>query len=283
MLPLLRRLAYTTTLVSATVGVLMSGGGIASAADAPDDFASHKASYTMELASAKPSSGIVGATGSMDYSFTETCDGWSVETVTKLNMLQSDGGPVETVWDFVSWEAKDGRTFRFKVRNQRNGEVTDSYTGEAHLQQGGGNALFHTTDGDKLVKLPDGTLFPTSHTRELLKKATAGEHFWANPVFDGSTVDGAFQVSTAIGAVVPEGVNPPLPKDPIPNDPLLASPSWPMSLAFFPADQPADLPDFEVKLRYFLNGVASDIVQDFGSFSLKGTMKSIQPIQKPKC
>lgn len=246
-------------------------------------FASHKASYRMELLSTKPSAGMVAVNGSMDYTFSETCDGWSVETVTKLKIQQNEGDPVPTLWDFVSWEAKDGHTFRFKVRNLRGGEITDSYTGEAHTQGSRGSAVFHTGDGDKLVQLPAGTLFPTAHTRELLTRAQNGERFWANPVFDGSSIDGAFQVSAGMAAVVPEGVQ--VPKLPASSTGigLLAKPSWPMSLAFFGAGQPADLPDFEVKLRYFQNGVVTDIVQDFGAFSLKGTLTSLQSGPKPKC
>jgi len=246
-------------------------------------FASHKASYRMELLTAKPSAGITAVSGTMDYTFAETCDGWSVETLTKLAIQQNGDEAIPTLWDFVSWEAKDGRTFRFKVRNLRGGEVTDSYSGEAHSQASGGSALFHTGEGDKLVALPANTLFPTSHTHELLTRAQNAVRFWASPVFDGSSIDGAFQVSAAMGAAVPEGVQVPKLPATATGVALLANRSWPMSLAFFSANQPADLPDFEVKLRYFLNGVATDIVQDFGTFSLKGTMVGLQSGAKPKC
>ncbi len=251
------------------------------------EFAPHKASYAMELLSSKPAAGISSISGTLDYSLNETCEAWALETVTDLTVQQADSEPVRTQWNFVSRESKDGRSFRFKVRNRRNGDVIDSYTGEAQSGKTGGQVTFHSEDGDKVVDLPAGTFFPTRHTHELLTKAVAGQRFWASPMFDGSSLEGAFQVTTALGARVPEGTRTPILRDKSTGASLLGTPSWPMSLAFFAAnqagDQSPDLPDFEIKLRYFQNGIASDIVQDFGTFSLKGTLVSLQMGVKPKC
>lgn len=248
--------------------------------------ASHEAHYDMNLASVRSAAGIVGAAGTMDYAFTQGCDGWTVETRTDLTLAQTQGGSVHSSWEFVSWEARDGQSYRFRVRNTRNGVVLETYDGEATLRDGGGgSAVFHMPDGeDKTFDLPQGTMFPTSHTLALIDKARAGGRFFAAPVFDGSAVQGAFDVSAAIGGPVAD----PPPKA-LADEALLKTESWPMTLAFFsdraedtPADS-GDLPDFEVSLRYHANGVAEDILQDFGDFSLRGILSEITDTDRQGC
>lgn len=251
-----------------------AGAGQVRAAEIAALLASHKAVYDMELASSRPNSGIVGAGGTMTYTFTNGCDGWTVETRTDLTMLRSKDGALDTSWDFVSWEDKTGKIYRFRVRNMRNGEVIETYDGEARVADGGvGSAVFHAGEDEQVFDLPEGTMFPTAHTLELLTKAKGGMRFWAGPVFDGSSQQGAFQVSAAIGAPVTstEAAE------------LLKGASWPMTLAFFPLDGKGDLPEFEVSLRYFLNGVAIDILQNFGAFALRGNLKSLESLPRSGC
>lgn len=279
----------------------------------------HEAVYEMRLASVRGSAGIVGAGGTMRYVFSNSCDGWTVETRTDLTMLQTQGGPVQTSWDFLSWEDKDGKTYRFRVRNLRNGQVIESYDGEARMGEGGqGTAVFHLPgEDDQVFDLPAGTMFPTTHTAELIHRALKGGKFLAAPVFDGSAVQGAFEVTAALGNLKPsEQPAPPVPSKPadkisaltpapgtapastgavIPAegkagetgpavDPvLLATPSGPMTLAFFNMDSPGDMPDFEVRIRYHENGVADSLLQDFGDFSLRGTLVKLRALPKPDC
>lgn len=253
--------------------------------------ASHEASYDMRLTAVRSSAGVVGAGGTMNYTFTNGCDGWTVETRTELTLLESQGGPVQTSWDFLSWEDKNGRSYRFRVRNLRNGQVVESYDGEARLSESGrGTAVFHfPEEPDQEFELPVGTRFPTSHTLELLHRAKKGGRFYAVPIFDGSAVQGAFQVSAGMAASIPgRPVDPALvaalPELPATVDPsLLRMPSWPMTLAFFDLDGAGDTPDFEVGLRYHENGVAEDILQDFGDFALRGSLTKLKALKKPEC
>lgn len=240
---------------------------------------SHAAEYDMQLASVRSSSGIVGAGGTMSYSFTDTCDGWAVETRTDLTMLQTQGGPVRTAWDFLSWESKDGTSYRFRVRNRRNGEVVEAYDGEARMAPGGaGTAVFHLPGQDEMVfDLDKGTLFPTAHTLALLRQAAGDTRFFSAPVFDGSSVKGAFTVTAAIGKRIGADVTHVL------ANPLLDAPAWPMVLAFFPPDGDSNFPDFEVRIDYHANGVAENLLQDFGDFTLRGTLKDLKTLAPPKC
>lgn len=244
--------------------------------------ASHKAVYDMGLAKVRSSAGIVGAKGTMTYSFTNGCDGWTVETTTDLTMLQTEDGPVQTAWDFSAWESKAGDSYRFEVRNSRDGTVVEDFKGEARLLPGkGGSAVFRSGGSEEtVVDLPVSTMFPTAHTVALLDAASKGQHFLAAPVFDGSGMEGAFMVSAGIAETLPKAA-----AHELPDNDLLAGVSWPMSLAFFDPDAEKDrvTPDFEVRLSYHLNGVAEYIVQDFGDFTLKGRMTELEPLPKAAC
>lgn len=253
----------------------------AMAADSAGPLAPHEAEYSMRLNSAKPSSGIVGANGVMRYSFSDSCDGWTVETHTELTLWQTAGGATSTVWDFVSWEAKDGSAYRFKVRNHRDGDIIDSYEGDARIGPDGvGSATFRDEGegGESVVfDLSPGTLFPTSHTESLIRQARDGKRFFARKVFDGSAIGEAINVSAAIGARFPGDSNSALPNL------LLNTPGWPVVLAFFSPDNASGTPDFEVTLRYHDNGVAESILQDFGDFTLRGTLTDLRSPLAPKC
>lgn len=256
---------------------------------------SHEAVYEMRLASVRSAAGIVGAGGTMHYTFKNSCDGWTVETQTNLTMLQTQGGPVQTSWDFLSWEGKDGKSYRFRVRNLRNGQVIETYDGEARLMDGGtGTAVFHLPDeDDQVFDLPAGTMFPTSHTQHLIDSARKGQHFISAPVFDGSAVQGSFLVSAAFGAGADKGpmAAAPAGQGTPANDnvaaavdkALLQGEAWPMTLAFFDPDASGETPDFEVHLTYHANGIADQILQDFGDFSLRGTLIKLKSLPKPDC
>lgn len=243
--------------------------------------APHAAVYRMELNSARSSSGVVGASGTMRYTFEDACTGWKVRTHTDLTLLQSQGDSVSSSWDFTSWEAKDGHSYRFSVRNVRDGEVLDAYKGEARMPPGGmGSAIFHMEGKAEgaVFDLSPGTMFPAAHTALLLHQAREGGRFLARPVFDGSAVGPAFDLSAAVGKPFLDG-----PSSILPGNTLLKGGSWPVVLAFFNPGNSGGMPDFEVSLRYRNNGVAETMLQDFGTFSLRGTPVEISASSAPDC
>ncbi len=247
--------------------------GVAAAAD----LAPHRAVYTMGLHSARPASGIAGASGTMTYKFSDACDGWTVENRTALAFAYNEGNQVQTDWEFVTWESKDGLRYRFHVRSTRDGMVIDEVDGSAALdgRGQGGKAVF-TRPQAMTLRLPKGTMFPTEHTLRLIEHAEAGERIFPSVVFDGSGSDGAFDVNAIIGPK-----KPPVPEEA--GDTLTNLPSWRMNMAFFPVAARAPTPEYEVGLRYFSSGVAKDVVQSFGDFALRARLEKLEPLPKPDC
>ena len=257
----------------------------AQAANAGADLVSHRAIYKMTLATAKSGSGVTAASGAMSYKFGDSCNGWTVENKTALSFAYSDGAPVSTTWDFVTWESKDGLHYRFRVRSTRDGVVNEEIEGVADLDgKGKGGVAKFTLPEAKTLKLPKGTLFPTEHTVRMIELAEAGEHLAERTLFDGTGTDQAFQVSAIIGKLSPALTKASsTPEVAGINRKLLNAPSWPMQMAFFPAGSSDLEPDYEVGVRYYENGVADQVLQSFGNFSLRGTLEKLESLPKTDC
>lgn len=247
--------------------------------------ATHRAEYTMSLSSARMSGGVTGASGKMSYRFADSCDGWIVENKTALTFAYTDGGPVATTWEYVTWESKDGLRFRFRVRSTRDGVVSEEIAGTANLDGRGKAGLAHFTLPEvKTMRLPKGTVFPTEHTLRLIEAAQKGERILPKILFDGTDADGPFDVNAVIGHPIPANTNasPALNNSSV-NATLLSAPSWWMQLAFYPQGSSDPAPDYEIGLRYYLNGVSDQMLQSFGDFALKATLDKLEPLPKPDC
>src|SRR5579859_384551 len=181
--------------------------------------------YKMSLASSKSGSGVTAASGAMSYKFGDSCDGWIVENKTALSFAYSDGAPVSTTWDFVTWESKDGLHYRFRVRSTKDGVVNEEIDGTADLEgKGKGGVAKFTLPEAKTLKLPAGTLFPTEHTERMIELAQAGEHMAERTLFDGTGTDNTFAVSALIGKAAAANKN--KPEAAGISRALLATPSW---------------------------------------------------------
>ncbi|HTZ36213.1 MAG TPA: DUF1849 family protein, partial [Stellaceae bacterium] len=99
------------------------------------------------------------------------------------------------------------------------------------------------------------------------------------------TVEGAVLVSAVIGPKIEPKVdakNASDPKDPL-NSPILQKPGWRMRLAFFPADPKEEKPDYELGMLLLDNGVSRDMVIDYGDYTIKAKLDTIEPLPKPHC
>jgi hypothetical protein len=242
------------------------------------EIASHRALYTMSLAGAHNDSGVVGAHGTMAYQWGETCDGWTVEQHYKLSINYAEAQDVDIVSNFVTWESADAQHYRFNQKETRNGAVDEEIRGSANLDgPGKGGTADFEKPKPEAMKLPAGALFPSAHTLMILDKAKAGENFFSRQVFDGATVSGAVLVSAVIGPKIEP--DPELAK----KSPLLDRPGWRVRLAFFPADQTAEKPDYELGMLLLDNGISRDMTIDYGDYTIKAKLDDIEPLGKPHC
>jgi len=252
----------------------------AAAADTAD-IVPHRAGYELRLDKARSGSGVVDVTGVLSYDWADSCDGWIIEQRYVMQVVRGDGSPVQISASYANWESKDGLKYRFYVKRstaggeaQEDGEVE----GKATLESiGGPGVATFQKPGTKTIKLPAGTSFPTAHTLDLMRKAEAGEKFDRRPVFDGAEVKGP---STMSAFILPKRPLPPGGKPDALSD---AAPVWPVSIAVFPQEGKAEMPEFEMSIYLQKNGVVPELTMNYGDFTVRGRLKLFEPLKKAKC
>ena len=107
----------------------------ASAASAPraGELLPHRASYLLSLGHNLSGSDVVNVQGVMAYEFADACDGWTTTQKARLKFFYDDGRTDEVGWNLNSWESKDGKRYRFFMRNFDGDNVTSEYKGEAEM------------------------------------------------------------------------------------------------------------------------------------------------------
>jgi len=261
---------------AAVVLVLFCAGSAGSAGAA--EIMPHRAIYPMTLGQAKSDAGVTGAKGTMAYQWGETCTGWTIEQRYRLKMGYAESPDVTIASNFVTWEAKDGLSYRFNQKETRGGVDDQEIRGSAKLDGPGkgGTADFEKPPG-KSFQLPPGVLFPSAHTIFLIDQAKAGENFISKHVFDGATAENAVLVSAVIGPKIEPDA------EAAKKSPLLNHPGWRVRLAFFPADPKEEKPDYELGMLLLDNGVSRDMVIDYGDYSISAKLDDIEALPKPGC
>ncbi|MBI1274114.1 MAG: DUF1849 family protein [Alphaproteobacteria bacterium] len=244
-------------------------------------FAPHRAIYDMKMASARNGSSVAGVEGKMFFEWADACDAWIIDQKLQLKFYYAEGDVVDRVSSFSTWEAKNGKRYRFATRSLSNGQETTNLRGEAELGKDGGEATYHLPK-ETSIKLPAGTLFPSAHTFEVLRAADEGNRFFKRTIFDGNDEEGMIETSVFISPKIEDTAAAMADKD-LKSNELLKQPSWPVRMAFFRPDGETGEPDYEMDMHLLANGVASSMVIDYGDFVLTGTLSELEPLARPGC
>ncbi len=239
----------------------------------------HRAVYELSLAETESNSDVLGADGLMQFEWSDACDAWTVSQRAQIRVGYNDGRVTSFGWIYNAWESKDGKHYRFFIRRLYGGADGDEIKGEAVLEgpRGPGRAHF-TLPEERDVELPVGTIFPNQHTMELLASLENDNMPLWREVFDGSSDDGIFGVSAALGQSLPGENKASL------NDPLLrGQESWPLLIAFFGMDEAEAEPEQEQELRLFANGISDQLTFDYGEFSVAARMVELTNLSSDSC
>jgi hypothetical protein len=235
--------------------------------------AAHRAAYRLDLAEGR-NSGITSVRGAMVFDVVDACEGWATRQRMTMTVMDRDGQEIETVSDYATYEAKDNSRLRFSLTQTTGGAVSQRVGGEAELNPDGSGRVRFTDPSPQEDTLPPGTLLPMRHTILSVEAARAGRRLLAAPLFDGTSDEGAQDTTTIVSSW---GGPPDQPRFPL----LANQASGRMRIAFFErgaATSGASQPEYEVGLRYFENGVADELVMDFGEFSVRGTLLDLAPV-----
>ena len=242
------------------------------------DLAPHRAIYRMGLSSVRSSASVADVQGKMLFELADACDGWTIDQRFQLDFTYAEGDRVAMTTNYVTWEAKDGRSYRFNVRKLVNGQLDEELRGDAEMADEGGAARYGKPKEVEL-KLPAGTMFPTNHTVAMLRHAVSGQKVFGTMVFDGSDEEGLTEINAVVGLKA-EGQGAP---EGVPPSDLLTGSHWPIRLAFFPPSSSAAAPEYEMSMDLMENGVARSMLIDYGDFTVSAKLEKVEAITRPRC
>jgi hypothetical protein len=236
--------------------------------------AGHRAGYTLSLKSSNDQ-GVLSASGTMTYDVTDACTGWTTAQHLIINLTDRDGRDIKMVSDYATFETKDGTRLTFHTKQMTDQVVTEQLDGVASLDRGGRGHADFTSPERKRVMLPPGTMLPNAHTLAVLQAGLDGKRFLAVPLFDGTGSDGAQDSFVTI-----ESWHAPHTEK---WSSLSGLPSGRVHVAFYDRDQKTEMPDYEIGMRYFDNGVADDLAMNFGDFVMAGKLDQFELKINPRC
>lgn len=199
---------------------------------------------------------------------------------------QQDEGITLTDQQTVSKEARDGKRFEFTTRTFVDGSPEKEIRGEAE-HAGSGTKVEMREPVPKTFALPL-SLFPMQHTAALIDRAKAGETFVEAALFDGN--DDAEKLLTSTAILTPiEKAGPPGPASASGEDAAILKSldglkAWRVVESYYNSDSnPDGLPVFETRYVLYENGVADDLVLDFGTYAFSGTLSKLELFDATAC
>ncbi len=274
------RLLHSHQLLVVLATILVLAGtvpGAAASQSGVPGLLSHRAVYSLSRHIRLTASDIAGVKGRLEITFEVACDGWRMEQYIGFRLYHAEGAGLEHVAQLSGWESTDGTDYWFSTRSYQDRELLEELGGVARIDEPGGSGETRFAKPEKELRpLPTGTIFPARHLAELIEAARAGKQHLVRTVFDGSTLDSPYEITAFIGGErapgdenVPRGVS--------------EKRSWSFRLAYFKhaAIQPS--PEFEMSAILYENGVAGDMIYDYGDFSIDVKLRELEALPAQNC
>lgn len=242
------------------------------------EFMPHKALYDIKLAGTKSGSQIVNISGQMLYEWQPSCDAWNTNHRFNIQYEYADSPALRITSDFSTYESFDGQTLNFTSQRKKDGEAFETLRGLAEISNSqSGKAKFSIPE-NLVHDLPEGTLFPMSHTLEVARKVGEDAKFFNAVIYDGSDEDGPVEVNAFIGSEVNAmarlgDINM---QDIDMN--LINTKARSVRLAFFPLHENETSSDYEMDLVFHDNGVISDMLIEYDDFTVSQTLKALEKL-----
>jgi hypothetical protein len=245
----------------------------------------HRAVYELEPKRIEKNSGISSISGRIAYEISgSACDGWSTTYRVANRYVRLEGNVQVTDTQLTAWEAGDGSEMRinqkYYVDNRLNSETYINVKKPVPGEDGVGTITLPTP---KEFSVPKDAVFPVLHQQRLMKIAGEGQTRDVSTLFEGSDGDKIYSVVSFIGRkkeAGTEGAETGITD----TKPLLAKPSWPMTISYFPADdKSAEAPLYQSSFRMYDNGVSTELVFDYGEYSLKGRLTKLEFLPVEAC
>ncbi|UNE54744.1 cell envelope integrity EipB family protein [Bartonella machadoae] len=241
--------------------------------------APHRAIYDFRLDSVSHEMTISGMSGRMVYELTgSSCQGYTTR-FRFISRIHSEDMPVRlTDQQTTSYETGDSRTFHFNVIDQVGEEVTHRAEGVAERIQDGIIVKLKKPK-EKEYKLAIAE-FPIMQLKNIIRHAKAGSHFYHVNVFDGTDkADKVIKESIVIGEKKTRLSDNEAKK----MGKLGEEEYWPVTISYFDDIEKKDgLPVYRTSFLLYENGVMRDLHVDYGTFSVRAKLNSLEFLESEK-
>jgi hypothetical protein len=236
----------------------------------------HRAIYELTGKSA----GGFGRSGSLrgllTYELMDACDGWSVNQKAGLDVSAAEGEGHRFEWSQATWEAKDGSSYRYFIKDSQDGTTGNQRRGElVYAKPGAAGRLTTELPAKGEADIPP-VLLPVQHTLELIERAGAGETIFVAQIFDATVDEKPVEISAGFGPSIAQVSSAEFAV-------LKNVPSRHIDFAFFVQNLPDGTPDFEQSIELFDNGVVSQVRFEFGGLPVLGILRKLEMLEPQKC
>ncbi len=244
----------------------------------------HRAVYDLTLARSDPAAGLASAEGRMVIEYAgSVCDGWTVgfRMATKYQPNEGAGRLIDS--RSTSFESGDFLEYHYQQQDfiDSRAEPEERVKASREKADGDGQGAVSSPE-EKDFALPAGVAFPVQHQVRLMDAAERGEQRDASMVFDGTDGDKVSRVISVIGPRKPFGSND---SDKANGEAaaLASHVSSRMTISYYPVEGNEDTPSYQSSFDMYDNGVATNVVFDYGDFALNGRLAKLEMLKATEC
>lgn len=274
-----RRFSVLAAAVSGVfMGAVFMGALPAAAADVL--LVPHRAVYDFTLGKSEGPKGPVAAKGRIVFEIRgDACTGYAVNFRQETEVSPPEGEAHSADVRSATFEAADGKSFRFRIKTRMNGQLDKTVEGSAERSPGG-LSIGLTKPAPEKIDLGVSVTFPVQQTMRSLEVARKGGSVLELKTFDGSgdgkTVYHSLQI---IGAPLTKPAG-----DLTANVAAMKSMKrWRVVASNFDlknTDAPAL---YSITFDMWENGVSSNVSIDYGTFTLNGKMSKLEVFPVKPC
>jgi envelope integrity protein B len=244
----------------------------------PTPFLSHQALYELNLVKSRGSNAVQSARGRILYNFSgSACEGYTSEfrQVSELEVGE-EGKTMLSDLQSTSWEAADGKSYRFKIDSRSNNSDASPVDGIAE-RTGDHITVKLKQPETKTFTLDGGTVFPTEQIRRIIAAAKDGKSLLELSVYDGSdNGEKVYNTLTVIGQPIPGDKQVVSPDPSTTDDHMKSLTRWPVTVSYFDRDakpkEGEQTPVYAMSFELFENGVSRKLVLDYNDFVISGAL-----------
>jgi len=250
------------------------------------NFTTYRAVYDLEPARIQQGTAAQPIDGKVAYEVSGSeCAGFTIDSDYTTRYTDGENGGVRTVNTLSNtFESSDSLELDVSQTQTVNKDVTDD-TKITAKRPAANTEVQGEQQGTKKQHFTLGpdVLFPTAHQKKLVSEAMAGQTRDVSLVYDGSDGSKLFKVVTFIGKKREPGTYAPDMANPDAQS-LKSLASWPFQLGYYDTANPdAETPDFQATFNMYENGVSTEMLFDYGSFSMRGKLSHFETLEPKTC